>query len=109
MTASDVGRLRHRVLLQRPVRNTEDGGGASTAWDVIGSAYAEVETISGTEVEQADGLAGRANVRVTLRYRTDIEAGSRIVFGSRVLHIEAALDRDGRKRWLQCLCRELLP
>lgn len=109
MTGDAVGRLRYRVLLQRPVRNAAEGGGATIGWEVIGSAYAAIEAISGTEVDLADGVAERMNLRVTLRYRTDIEAGSRIIASGRVLNIESALDRDGQKRWLHCLCRELLP
>lgn len=109
MSGDKIGRLRHRVLLQRPVRNDDEGGAATISWEDIAIVSAAIEAMSGSERELSDGLAARTSHRVTLRYRADVSPDARLVAGARIFEIRAALDVDGRKRWLQCHCEELLP
>ena len=104
-----IGSLRHRVVLERPVRTAGDGGTAVITWTSLGSVHARIEQVSGREIEIADGIAARVTHKVLMRYRADVLPEMRIVAGTRVLEIEAVLDLDGRARWLQCLCKEKLP
>jgi SPP1 family predicted phage head-tail adaptor len=109
MSTNVIGSLRHRVTLERPQRNAEDGGSATIDWITIGDVFARIDTISGREVEFADGVAGRVTHEVLMRYRADILPEIRIVTGSRHLAIRSVVDIDGRRSWLQCLCEEHLP
>lgn len=109
MSTNVIGSLRHRVTIERPERNVQDGGGASIDWITICTAFARIDSISGREIQFADGLAGRVSHKVLLRYRADILPEMRIVFGSRRLDIRSVLDVDARRSWLQCLCEEQLP
>lgn len=109
MNGGKIGRLRHRVVLQRPVRGNDEGGTATITWEPIAPVFAAIEALSGSELERSDGLAARATHRVTLRYRADVSPDMRIILGARTFEIRAALDVDGRKRWLQCHCEELVP
>ena len=104
-----IGSLRHRVLLERPVRTSDEGGAAIITWTVLGSVFARIEPVSGREIENAHGVAGRVTHKVLMRYRSDVAPDMRIIAGARVLEITAALDVDGRGRWLRCLCTEKLP
>lgn len=104
-----IGRLRHRVVLQRPVRSSGEGGTATISWENFGTAYAAIEAVSGSEMERSDGLSAKTAHRLTLRYRAGIVPDARIVSDGRIFEIRAALDIDGRKRWIQCLCEETLP
>lgn len=109
MTCSMVGALRHRVTIERPLRTAEDGGTASIAWSSVGTVFARIEAVGGREIEVADGVTGRITHKVLIRWREDVLPEMRIVAGTRILDIRAALDSDGRRRWLRCLCEERLP
>lgn len=109
MTSSVIGPLRHRVTIERPERTTEDGGGASIVWLPVASVFARIEAAGGREIALSDGLTGRVTHKVLIRWRADIEPQMRLVVDSRRLDIRAALDTDGRRRWLTCLCEEHLP
>lgn len=104
-----IGSLRHRVVIERPVRTAGDGGTATIDWTAIGSAFARIEAVSGREIGLADSIAGRVTHRVLIRWRNDVLPEMRFVSSARAYHIRAALDRDGRKRWLTCMCEEHLP
>ena len=104
-----IGSLRHRVLLEVPVRTPDDGGTAIITWMSLGIVHARIEPLSGREIEIAGGIAARVTHKVLMRYRADVLPQMRIVAGTRVLEIEAALDVVGRGRWLKCLCKEKLP
>jgi SPP1 family predicted phage head-tail adaptor len=109
MTASVIGALRHRVVIERPERSSDEAGTATIAWLPLASLFARIEPVAGREIATADGVAGRITHKVMLRYRTDILPEMRIVAGTRILEIKAAFDADGRARWLQCLCEEHIP
>lgn len=104
-----IGTLRHRLAVEAPIRTAEDGGAASYTWTGTGSVYAQVKPAGGREIVAADGQASRVTHEVMIRYNAGIDATMRFVEGTRILDIRAALDVDGRRRWLRCLCEERLP
>lgn len=109
MTGTVIGALRHRIVVERPERTTDEAGTGVIAWLPVATVFARIEASGGREIERADGVGGRITHKVILRYRTDVMPEMRIVAGTRVLDIRAAFDADGRARWLQCLCEERLP
>lgn len=109
MSCSVIGALRHRVVIERLVRTSDEGGTATLTWSALAIVFARIEANSGREIEVADGVAGRVTHKVLMRHRSDVLPEMRIVAGTRILEIRAALDRDGRGRWLECLCEERLP
>lgn len=109
MTSGVIGSLRHRVTIERPQRTADIAGTATIEWIGIANVYARIEATNGREIGIADGIAGRASHKVLIRYRDDVLPEMRFLAGNRHLEIRAALDIDGRRRWLQCLCEEQLP
>lgn len=101
-----IGKLRHRLALERPVRTPDGGGGAFIAWEPVGEVWGAIETASGEERVHADRLAGETQPVITVRYRDDIGPAMRFTLGERRLAIRAVLDPDGRRRFLRCLCEE---
>ncbi|MFO8012124.1 MAG: phage head closure protein [Phycisphaerae bacterium] len=105
-----IGRLRHRVTLQRPTEARDaDYGGLETAWEDAGEVWARVETLKGKALEHARSAWSDVSLRVTLRAGSGVAAGWRIVLaGGRVLEVLAAYDPDeGRGRATECPCREV--
>jgi SPP1 family predicted phage head-tail adaptor len=101
-----IGKLRHRLTLEAPVRSADGGGGASIAWDEVAQIWGAVEASGGGEAVDADRVSGARQLIVTLRYRDDVAPAMRFRLGGRLFPIRAALDADGRKRFLRCLCEE---
>ena len=105
MTAR-IGYLRHRVVLEWPVREADGGGGAVETWEPVADLWAMIDARSGKEAVEADRLSGSRKVDVTIRYRDDVTADMRFRLSDCVLDIRAVLDEDGRRRFLTCTCEE---
>lgn len=101
-----IGSFRHRVVLERPVRESDGGGGAAQSWEPVANLWAIITERSGKEAVQTARLSGRRNLDVTIRYRADVAAQMRFRFGDRLFDIRAVLDEDGRRRFLTCGCEE---
>ena len=101
-----IGSLRHRLIVQRPDRTLDTGGGATIIWTDIATVWGAVEPVSGRETIVAERPQATVTHKVTLRYRADVDARMRILFGSRSLNIRSVINQDERGRWLVCLCEE---
>jgi len=101
-----IGSLRRRVVLERPTRAKDGGGGAVETWESVAEVWAMIEAQSGKEAVEADRLTGSRKVDVTIRHREDVAANMRFRFGDRVLDIRTVLDEDGRRCFLKCECEE---
>lgn len=106
-----AGALRHRMQLQAPTHTRDSHGQKVITWPV-GSTYATVwaaiTDLSGRELEHAQQIHATATVLARIRYRSDVTAEHRGVVGSRTLEFVAPpQDREGRKRELHIVCREV--
>lgn len=104
MTAQRIGRLRHRVRIEQPVRSEEEGGAATITWQTLATVWASLDAVRGTEAAFAHKPTARATYNATMRYRDDVDATMRIIAGNRTFEIISAADVDGRHQWLTCLC-----
>jgi SPP1 family predicted phage head-tail adaptor len=101
-----IAKLRHRLTLEAPIATGDGGGGAVIAWEAVAQIWGAVEAPGGGEDIAADRVSGTRQAVVTIRHRDDVTPAARFRFGSRLLAIRAALDPDGRQRFLRCLCEE---
>jgi SPP1 family predicted phage head-tail adaptor len=101
-----IGKLRHRLTLEAPVRTPDGGGGGALTWDAVTELWGAIETDAGGEAVSADRLSGHRQPVITIRYRDDAAPSMRFRLGSRLLQIRAVLDPDGERRFLRCLCEE---
>ena len=103
-----IGPLRYRVTLERPVRTEGEGGAAEIAWTSVSGLFAQIVPVTGREIVTADGIAARVTHKVLVRAGIEIAPEMRFREALRVLEIRAVLDLDGRRRWLECLCEEIV-
>lgn len=101
-----AGGLRHRVLLQQPVRIDDGAGGAVQSWETIAELWAAVLPVSGDERLSADALTGRLTHEVWIRYRPGVTRAMRFQHAGRTLDINAVLEDRGLRHRLRCLCVE---
>jgi SPP1 family predicted phage head-tail adaptor len=85
-----VGRLRHRLQLQRRVDGDGDDGEVVPAYKSIAEVLGSVEPLSGREYLAAQQIQADTSHRITIRWRDDIEAATRI---------RRSVTVSGRRRW----------
>lgn len=109
MTGISIGSLRHRILLEQPVRAATEGGAASIDWSSVAEVSAKILPQRGQEIFDSDQFSGRVTHRITLRYRAGVTPEMRFRLGARILEILSVRNVDERGRWLECDCEERTP
>ena len=104
-----LGRRRRRLAVLAPVETPDSLGGASIVHGPVGFVWAEIEALSGDERAAGERLESAVQLRVTVRWRADLEADWRFADGARIYGIRALFDPDGRRRHLVCRCEEIRP
>ena len=99
-----IGRLRHRLTLEASARANDGGGGAVSTWAPLAEIWGAVEAASGREALAADRVSGQVGYQIIIRYRGDVAPAMRFRRGTEAFDILAALDKDGRRRFLVCQC-----
>lgn len=100
---------RARIVLEQPVETPDATGGATIDWQEITTLWARIEARSGSERNRDEGVEGRIDTRITLRWRGGLDGRMRFRLDTRLFAIRAAFDPDGRRRDLVCLCEEVTP
>lgn len=101
-----IGALRHRLALQEETRSADSGGGYTLIWSGVATVWGRIEPLTGAERLQAMQLESRVSHRVTIRHRTGVSAGMRLLHNGRALNIRTVIDPDERRHWLELMCEE---
>jgi head-tail adaptor len=96
------GRLRRRIVLQRPLPLA--GGGL--AFENVAIVWAGVEPIVADWEGRGGHVEGVARWRVVLRHRDDVAAGWRCLDRERVLVVVAGRAADAERRHLMLTVEE---
>ena len=104
--ASDPGRLRLRLVLEKPGETPDGAGGATRAWSAAGILAAEVIPVRPEERGSGEGLADLTLHKIIIRHRDDVAPGDRFRIGARIFLILAVTDPDEDGRYLVCLAEE---
>jgi SPP1 family predicted phage head-tail adaptor len=105
----EAGKLRHRVKLQKGTDVRDAFGEPTIAWSTVDTYWANVVGLSGRELWRAQQVSADVTDEVTLRFNPRIaSAKMRFLYGARALNIQAVLDKDGRRRQMNCLCVEAI-
>lgn len=110
MPAADrhlASRLIRRVSLQAAATSPDGTGGQTvTGWNEVASVFAEISPLRGQEQLVARQMTSSVNHRLTIRYRTDVTAGMRAVYGARAFNIRAVINPGEWNERLELLCDE---
>jgi SPP1 family predicted phage head-tail adaptor len=104
--ASDAGRLRLRLTLERATPAPDGAGGSTLAWNAVATLPADVMPVKADEREAGEGLSDLALHRVVIRKRADISSSDRFRLGARKFRIRSISDPAEDGRFLECLCEE---
>lgn len=99
-----AGKLRHRVKIQYPAESQDQETGAlNVTWITKATVWASIEPISAREFIAAQSEDSKVSARITIRYRSDIDAKMRIYHEAKDLYynIEGVLsDKDSGYEYL---------
>lgn len=101
-----VGEMNRRIMLQYKTEIDDGYGGKKVEWFDHAAVWAKVEPLSGREYFEAHQTQAEVTHRVTTRYREDIDETMRIVYGEKILEIEAVLDVESAHQRLAIMARE---
>lgn len=102
-----IGELRHRVQIQRATETRQSNGGVTQSWATTATVWAAIEPITGREGWISEQVRSVATHKVTMRY-TAITTAERLLFGTRVFSITAAVNVDEANHITQLAVTEAL-
>ncbi len=103
-----IGALRHKIELLTPERTEDEAGGASVAYLSGPELWADVERLSSTRDFAGDRENRLKRIAATIRFRSDIALGTRIVFAGETYETVSIESDDGREKRLTLICEEVL-
>ncbi|QBR52661.1 phage head closure protein [Erwinia sp. QL-Z3] len=90
-----AGKLRHRIILQMPVKTQSPTTGAVlNAWGDVAGLWADVVDLSAREFIAAQAAQSEITTRITIRYRDDVTSKHRFSFKGQIYNIHGALADD---------------
>ncbi len=102
-----AGTLRKQITLQHNTPTTSATGQQSPSWMTYATVWGQVVAETSTEHEVGKKLISVGTWKVTIRYRDDVTAEDRIVWGSRILNIIGSPNPDERRRQLTMTAHDI--
>lgn len=99
--------LNHYVEIQR----STGAVGSMTAppqWEAVASVWAAFGPVRDKNSDNANRDTSIADVKVTIRWRNDVQVGMQILYDGRVFDILNIQNKYEKNRILELLCRELI-
>jgi SPP1 family predicted phage head-tail adaptor len=101
------GELTRRVVIQSFTDVDDGGGGSERTWSTVATVWAKIEPGTGREFLAAQQVTPELSHLLTIRYRTDVTAKCRAVYGSQVFAIHTVADVDAKHERLVLTCEQL--
>lgn len=99
-----AGTLNVRVTVQQLAAGVDALGQPVQTWSDVATLWANVRHSSGVESIKADVIRTVVRASVRIRYRTDINAGMRVVAGVQTYNIVTVLPDIGGKEYTDLVC-----
>ena len=95
----DPGKLDRRITLRSASVSTDGFGQAVRTYSDLGKVWAKVDYRAVKEGEETDKLTSVNKVRFTIRYRSDVDATTKISWNGNTYEVEG-VSLEGRERYL---------
>lgn len=107
----DIGKLRHRVIIQSPTDSITDSGSLTQTWATHATVWARVMQTGAGERMAADEVQSGTTAKIQIRKLSTVTAKMRVLDSthSHTWNIEAieADPKDAEYQWLHC--RDVTP
>lgn len=100
-----TGMLNRRIEIQRRGEAVDEWGQpAPESWVKVRDLWASIKHQNGSQSIKADTPTSRVRASIRIRYRTDIDAGMRVVYKGTVYEIEAVLPDEEKRERVDLVC-----
>lgn len=96
-----LGKMRHRVRIEKRTRSGDGMGGAGSTWELDQIVWAYVRPKQSTESTGRDRIEERKTYLFTVRYRSDLTAAKRLVFENENYNIVTVKNIDERDKYME--------
>lgn len=105
MASFDPGKLNRLVQIQQRTSAQDGLGQPVETWSSIAAVWADIRHPGGLAAIKAGAEVSVVQASIRIRYRTDINAGMRVVHGSAVYSISAILPDASGRQWVDLVCQ----
>lgn len=105
MASFDPGRLNRLVQVQQRSGAQDEIGQPVETWATLAAVWADIRQPSGLAAIKANAEVSVVQASIRIRYRTDIDAGMRVVHGATVYSISAVLMDVSGRQWIDLVCQ----
>ncbi|MED4206591.1 phage head closure protein [Neobacillus mesonae] len=102
------GKLNKRIALLEQSAAPNSYGEVEDTWNEVVSMWANVRTLTGRALYQANQVHAEVTVKVIVRYRRDILENMRLRYGNRILEIVTVVNMNEENRFLEFSCKEVI-
>ena len=102
-----AGQYKHRIVIQAPSTSVDAFGATVGGFVEYARVWANIRHVSGIESIKGDSIASNVKASIRIRYRPDIKASMRVVFGSDVYEIMAVLPDLAHKKHVDLSCSRI--
>jgi len=103
-----IGRLRHRISIQKYVAARDSFGGELETWEDVANVWASIEPISGKEYFASQQVNAQVTTRIITRHIEGITPKMRVVFQDRSFNILSVININEKKKELHLMCEEVI-
>ena len=89
---NNIGKLRHRVIIQKPAKTADEAGGFSAVWSTYGSRWAEMLVPRFSQQVIQGGVQTSEQVQARVRKGHGTVIGDRIVWDNGSTYTVVAVD-----------------
>lgn len=104
-----AGRLRNRLVIERATNVQGTNGEITQSWATLATVWGEVKDLRGTELIEGQQAEATMSTKITMRYRTGIDAKDRVTWAGHVYEVVAVAADANALRELELMCREVDP
>jgi SPP1 family predicted phage head-tail adaptor len=104
----NAGELNRRISILNQTNLPNSYGEVENTWNTLAITWAKVRTLQGRELFQAGQVHADVTVKVTIRYRDDVQTNMQIQYGNRTFRIVYIVNVDEDYRYLELSCKEVI-
>lgn len=104
---SEVGKMRERVAVYSQSQSVNSAGEITSSWALVTTIWGRVEPLSANQIVLANRDDAQRLYKLTIRYRTDVNTNSRILWRSRKFDVEGVMDTTEQRQFLTVMLREI--